>query len=178
MEVEEQIKKMKETKRLYLSWGNAFMHFRLVWLLLLIPLMNWVFMLMNKVNKGFIPKRLYELQPFNIVCFVLAFVVGYLCYELILFKRIKVMLSDIQFKKMCYELSSDNKWSLEYYSSNGMIAYGRSENESQRIVILRTANEILVNSFHDMENPRTGIWPSMNKKHLRIITKKCEELTR
>lgn len=169
MTLEDQIKRMKKTNRIYLSKGNTVLYFRIVFFFLLIPMMN-VYELINASMYGLtLTQRQLEMQRFSIPLILGALLVFYLYYDLITFKKIEATISEKGFEKKCTDLCIENGWILTHLDSNGMIAYEGFEKEGQKIIVLRKEHSILVNSLFDIENQRSGLWPSLNKKHIQLV---------
>lgn len=172
MEIEEQIKRMKQTKRVYMSTISAILYFRISFLILAIPLFNLYSVIEAKVNGWVLPKRIIDLQPISLVLVLIALFIGYLLYDMLVFKTLKVKVSEQNFKLKCAELCMENNWILDYLRNDCLIAYERETNEGQKIVVLRLNDEILVNSLFDINNMNSGFWPTMNKKHLGLVEEK------
>ncbi len=175
MTIEEQIERMKHTKRLHLKGVDVFRHFRLAMLFLIIPIMN-VYYITEAYLSGYpISERLENMLNMTWPCLFGALFIGYLFYDMIRFKSISVSISVEYFEKMAQELCMENGWDIDYLEKGCMIAYGGVENEGQKIVLIRTENEIRVNSLYDIENVKSGFWPSLNKKHIRKVEEKIME---
>lgn len=172
MTLEDQIKRMKKTNRIYLSKGNTVLHFRLVFFFLLIPMLNLYEVINASIYGLTLTQRQLEIQRFSIPLVLGALLVFYLFYDLLTFKKIKATISEKDFKKKCTDLCIENGWILTLLNPNGMIAYEGFEKEGQKIIVLRKEHRILVNSLFDIQNQRSGLWPSLNKKHLQLVEEK------
>lgn len=146
---------MKETKRLKLSKWQLFWHYSIVPFILLIPIMNLYYVFQIEVTGAYSGVRsTQEHLRAGLPWLIPAILFAIIQYRRLNFKRLGASLTSEEFKSILKQAGEEMNWSFINLTKDYAIAITGFNwlSWGERITIIRTENEILINSICDPDN--------------------------
>ena len=176
---DELIKLMKQNKTVILTKGNLFLHYSVVLILLIAPVLSLWSLFEFHILNNYDSVRTPMFETFDFVCLGLAILAFIYQFRRLRFDTIKMASNKDQFIEAVNDTAKELDWVIDYYDDDFVRAHrdwNWSPSWGEMITIIRDEDQVLINSICDPNAFHVSItsW-GWNTKHIQTFKSKLKK---